>query len=67
MTFDFRDCFDPDGPEVWRAPDELAGPTRVPAVNLAVSVLANDIVGNDITEAAGLYLIYEAWKEYEGA
>ncbi|MFC0436007.1 hypothetical protein [Kutzneria buriramensis] len=51
-----RDFFDPDGPPVWHGPSELAGPTKVLVVNLAVSVLSNDIVGNDITEAVGLYL-----------
>jgi hypothetical protein len=53
---DMREFFHSDGPAVWHGTEELAGPTKVLAVNLAVSMLANDIVGNDITEAVGLYL-----------
>lgn len=53
---DMREFFNSASGKAWRGTEELAGPTRAVAINLSVAILSNDIVGNDIVEAVGLYV-----------
>jgi hypothetical protein len=50
----------PDHPMEWRYPPDLTAPASSPVSNLAIMILARDIVGNDVVEALGLYLAADA-------
>jgi hypothetical protein len=43
-------------PQGWTPPDELKQPTSSPPVNLALSILADPAIGNDLMDVVGLWL-----------
>jgi hypothetical protein len=43
-------------PPGWDPPDDLKTPTHSPALNLAVSILTSNLIGNDLSELVGLWI-----------
>lgn len=43
-------------PPSWEPPDELRDPTPSPALNLALLMLASEVVGNDLIELIGSWI-----------
>lgn len=52
--------FNPEFPTGWRYPRELEGPSGSPLTNLAIMVLASNLVGNDVVESVGLLIAANA-------
>ncbi|KAA9380933.1 hypothetical protein F5972_07570 [Microbispora cellulosiformans] len=45
-----------DPPPSWAPPEELTVPTPVPSLNLALSILASPVIGNDLVELVGSWI-----------
>lgn len=47
-------------PEAWPTPEEIAGPTGIPTLNLVIVMLSSEMLGNDLLELAGDFVAEEA-------
>ena len=47
-------------PEAWPTPEEITGPTAVPATNLVLLMLSSEMLGNDLVELVGEFIAEDA-------
>ncbi|MGW0871748.1 hypothetical protein ACWD3Z_14825 [Streptomyces sp. NPDC002740] len=47
-------------PKGWSTPEDITGPTAVPATNLVILMLSSEMLGNDMVELLGEFIAEDA-------